>query len=291
MGPPKGWLDRWASSRNGPKFVMVAGSIVPSVVFVSMVILATFALPFFVYPAAFFVLILITILVWPLPPAGVDHHGVGLEMHPRNKWEWWPVAALFGAVVLGFLAGSVNYNQFMLPYLHYKVNRQYTNLLPSEEPGGYSDAGAIYFSKDARLDTAKSAGYQDWHTYCVAPVVGSNPSDPVGFWAAGMNCCDSRHNFKCGQATDLTAQAGIRISESDPAGKHLPQFKKAVAMAAETYGFEASEDPVMVYWVKDPKAYGHMMFWFSVVYLGVMTLVAFIASFLMIKLLTAKHQF
>lgn len=258
-----GAQHEWEKYRQSPMFLFLAGALGPALIFLGLVAMFSFdwmipSIAWFV--VALFILIVIAI-VWPLPPPHVE----GMPQR-RHNWEWFPTWACTFAVVLGWMLGSVNYHIFVLPYMHFRFNREYTNLNPSENPAAYGDAGTIYFAEHARLDLAKSVGFKEWNRFCVAPIVGEETGAPVGFWAAGLDCCESRHNFRCGDALVADARAGVRISENDPLGAGLDQFKKSVAMAAQVYGFEASEEPVLVWWVKDPKAYAQEQWWYSIIF-------------------------
>lgn len=260
-----GRQNTWEQARNSPAFIFFAGALCPGLMFIGIVAMFSFdwLIPSFAWFLVFVLISIVIAVVWPLPPPHVD----GMPVR-RHNWEWFPAGACFFAVALGCIMGSVNYNVFVLPYMHYRFNREYTNLNPSENAKAYGDAGVIYFTASARVDLAKSAGFQEWNRFCVAPIVGEETGAPVGFWAAGLDCCESRHNFRCGDAVLPEAKGGVRISETDPMGEYLPQFKKAVAMAAQVYGFEASDEPVMVHWVEDPKEYAHQQWVHSLIFFG-----------------------
>lgn len=274
----KQWASKLQGSRGGPGWMLLTGAALPTFLFCVIVALFTFdfIIPSFVWGIVLILFVVFFYLAWPLPPP-LDYETPDAIPQPQKRpsWQWFPVGSLIFASTMGYIFGGTNYHIFMLPYLHYTYNREYTNVNPGEDANGFQDAGALYFSKAARVNLAQSVGFKDWNRFCVAPVVSDDPSDTVSFFAAGLDCCNSRNDFKCWGATDPTAHAGVRISENDPLGNHLPQFKKAAEMAASVYGFKTSENPVLVLWVKDPKEFALSTFWIAMVFLLVSCLVGF----------------
>lgn len=268
------WMSQVQGSRDGPGWMLMTGAVFPTFMFLLIVALFTFdfVIPAFVWAVVLVLFIVLIYLAWPLPPPMEIDAPEGPAPAPqqqRRAWQWFPTGALIFACVMGYIFGGTNYYIFMLPYLHYTFNREYTNVNPGENADGFRDAGAVYFSASARVNLAQSVGFKEWNRFCVAPIVGDDPSDTVSFFAAGLDCCDSRHDFKCWEAADPNAHAGVRISENDPLGNHLPQFKKAAAMAASVYGFKSSENPILVLWVKDPQHFAQSTFWVAMVFLMV----------------------
>jgi hypothetical protein len=265
----KQWASKLASSRHGPAWMFLTGAVLPFAMYMGLIALYTFdfVVPSFVWAIVGVLFMVFAYLAWPVPPA-VDYEGNPTE--PRSNWQWFPLGMLIISCVMGYIFGGTNYYVFMLPYLHYTYNREYTNVNPGENSAGFRDAGAVYFAANARVNLAQSVGFKDFYNrFCVAPIVSDNPSDTVGFFAAGLDCCDSRHDFSCWEAKDPMAHAGVRISETDPLGRNIPQFKKAAAMAASVYGFKSSEDPILLIWVKEPKKFADSAFWVSMVFLAV----------------------
>jgi len=270
----KKWASKLKTSRDGPGWMFLTGAVFPTSMFLGIVALFTFdfVVPSFVWAIVLVVFMAFVFLAWP-QPAQVDYDGVPTQK--QSSWKWFPLGMLVFACLMGYIVGGTNYYIFMLPYLHYTFNREYTNVNPGEDAAGYQDAGALYFSANARVNLAQSVGYKEWNRFCVAPIVSNDPSDTVSFFAAGLDCCNSRHDFNCWEAMDSTAHAGVRISENDPIGKNLPQFKKAAAMAASVYGFKTSDNPVLVMWVKDPHHFAQSAFWAAMVFLIISAVVGF----------------
>jgi len=269
----RNWASKLSGAKDSPAWMFLTGAVLPTAMFIVIVALFTFdfVIPAFAWAIVLILLIVFAYLSWPNPPV-TDYQGVPTETK-RTAWQWFPIGVLIFSCIAGYIFGGINYYIFMLPYLHYTYNREYTNINPGEDAAGYQDAGALYFSAAARVNFAQSVGFLEWNRFCVAPIVGDDPSDTVSFFAAGVDCCESRHNFNCWDAKDSSVHSGVRISETDPLGRSLPQFKKAAAMAASVYGFKSSEDPVLVMWVRDPSLFAESTFWMAMIFLLVSGLV------------------
>lgn len=278
------WAQQLHGRRDGPGWMLLSGAVLPTFMFLLIVALFTFdfVIPAFVWAIVLILFVVMAYIAWPDPPP-MEFGGPESAMQTqqrRNSWQWFPTASLIFACVAGYIFGGTNYYIFMLPYLHYTFNREYTNVNPGENADGFRDAGAVYFSAASRVNLAQSVGFKsDWNRFCVAPVVGDDPSDTVSFFAAGLDCCNSRHDFNCWEAADPNAHAGVRISENDPLGNNLPEFKKAAAMAASVYGFKSSENPILVLWVKDPQQFAQQTFGVAMIFLLVSALVGFCGMF------------
>merc|ERR1719161_873946 len=264
-------MSKLQGNKDSPAWMFLTGAVFPTCMFLMLVALFTFdfIIPSFVWALVLLLFVVFIYLGWPNPPP-MDYQANERGVEPkRNSWQWFPVSMIIFGSIMGYIFGGVNYYIFMLPYLHYTFNREYTNINPGEDSAGYQDAGALYFSAAARVNLAWAVGFKEWNRFCVAPVVGDDPSDTVSFFAAGLDCCNSRHDFNCWEAADPNAHAGVRISENDPLGNNLPEFKKAAAMAASVYGFKSSENPILVLWVKDPQQFAQSTFWVAMVFLMV----------------------
>jgi len=264
----KKWAAKLQGSRDGPGWLFLTGAIFPTIMFLGIVAMYTFdfLIPSFCWALLLVLLVGMLFLAWPQPPPMDPEAGVA-NLGKKSAWQWFPPTMILLAVVFGYIFGGTNYYIFMLPYLHYTYNREYTNVNPGENPEGFKDAGAMYFSQNSRVNLAQSVGFKEWNRYCVAPIIGDNPLDEVGFFAAGLDCCGSRHDFNCWESTNQLVHSGVRISENDPLGRHLPQFKKAAKMAASVYGFKSSDEPILMLWVKEPKKFAENTFWISMIFL------------------------
>lgn len=156
--------------------------------------------------------------------------------------------------VCASVLGLYNYHVHMFAYWSYLDNAVYTNLLPSEPALAHSDAGKVFFSDDARVDTTKAVGYKDESVYCVAPVLDDVPIAKIQFWAVGMDCCAQRADFNCDDAWNPKAKSGVVILDSDSwIPSHRDKYLKAVNLAESTYEILSDRDPVFVRWVAEPE--------------------------------------
>ena len=156
--------------------------------------------------------------------------------------------------MVGILLGLYNYHEYMFSYWAYDEFREYNNVLPSEPAAAHADAGKLMFSEDARVDTTKAVGFKHTDTYCVAPILDDTQSSRVEFWAAGMNCCGKRADFKCDDAWDDRARAGVVILDNDSwLPSHRDIYMKAVKIAEAAFDVVSAEEPLFVRWVVDPE--------------------------------------
>jgi len=133
----------------------------------------------------------------------------------------------------------------------------------------------LNFAKGTSLDTASSAGYKRWlEQYCAAPIInkGDPTASPVGFWAVGTGCCDSRGSFTCDGAGDAGAHSALPIRSLNLGAHKTESFNKAIKMAAAVHGLEVAPETVLLMWAKDPHAIGKAAWWTATSIFGVLTL-------------------
>lgn len=163
-----------------------------------------------------------------------------------------------GAVFLGILCllavitasvwGFSDYISLVSPQMEYEGRRYYTNVRPLEPSASHQDAGMIEFDRGASLQVHNSVGYSDGDLFCVAPVAATGQTT-VGYWAAGVNCCSSRGDFRCDAAGLTTARSGLVLLDGS---EGMSQFRVAAREAAAVYGLTVAQDPVFVRWVPNP---------------------------------------
>lgn len=155
----------------------------------------------------------------------------------------------------GFLVGLNIYSDHTYYYYTMMDRRVYTNVLPSEPSSSHADAGRLYFSGDAKIDTEKSVGFKSGSTYCVAPIVSGHVSAPVSFWAVGLDCCTARAQFYCPFITNQWASAGAVIMDAPVTSLNTNKkmmFEHAAKQAASVYNLVSSEHPIFVQWDFNP---------------------------------------
>jgi len=158
------------------------------------------------------------------------------------------------ATVAAAACGMYNYHENMFPYWSYLYNGVYTNLLPSEPAASHADAGKIFFSDGARVDTTKAVGYKDGAVYCVAPVLDDVPIYQVQYWAVGQDCCGQRADFNCDDSWSPKAHSGVVILESNEwLPSHRDAYMTSVKLAESTYDIVSTKEPVFVRWVAEPE--------------------------------------
>lgn len=198
-----------------------------------------------------------------------------LTLDARNRMggSWFMLLAILCicAIANGCIVGMYNYWVNMYPYWSYYEHDTYTNVLPSESAVTHSDAGTIIFANTARVDTTRALGFKQDMVYCVAPILGDHHQDRVEYWAAGINCCNSRGDFACDDSWDPKAKSGlvlpsfiggtvemskVGIGISRPWWKGTPDnFIEAVKMAEASYEMKSAEHPLLVRWTSHPQTF------------------------------------
>lgn len=251
--------------------VVYLGAHMPLIVFILVGGLFTYEYhtrPAVVWLAAFLALDVVVVAGWPSKRRGVYASGL-----PSDPVLWLPL--LFGLVwlALAIVFGTWNAS-WIEKYTWASSLRSHSDVLPADDPRIYADAGVLRFADGTQLDIDAAAGFKTWpNTFCAAPIRGPNdPQGPLGFWAVGINCCNSRGGFTCNSAADPKAQSGIRLSRDAPLGEEgaagrgaagLGGYGKAVRMAAAAIGEVAAEAPVLVSWERSPQVAAQRAWWYA----------------------------
>jgi len=160
----------------------------------------------------------------------------------------------FVATIAAAACGLYNYYENMFAFWSYQDNGVYTNVTPSNPAGAHKDAGKIFFSDWARVDTTKAVGYKDGPVYCVAPIEDDVPIPKVQYWAVGQDCCGQRADFNCDDAWNPKAHAAVVMLESNELlPSHVDMYMKAVKLSESVYDIVSEKDPIFVRWVAEPE--------------------------------------
>lgn len=119
------------------------------------------------------------------------------------------------AFVSGCIFGNLNYWYYSHTFYTVTAMKAYSNIDPAEANGvRFMDAGKIYFSSNAKLESDMGMSFTTLDTYCVAPIIDNTPNSSLAsydLWAVGMNCCSaSNPSFACGDYQNPHARAGVR---------------------------------------------------------------------------------
>lgn len=170
------------------------------------------------------------------------------EVEP--SWLIFLVLALVIAWMVGVALGVLNYTVNTLPYQQMTHLNSYVDVDPASYRGAQlMDAGSVIFTETSRLDLAKSMGFKNQETYCVAPIVqGNETMASYDFWAVGSDCCSGRKNdFHCEGAKNPRVHSALRLIPSSS----RPFYRLAVQQAEATYKIRA-QHPLFFQWVQDP---------------------------------------
>lgn len=169
-----------------------------------------------------------------------------------GKWGMKLAVLCIFAVFAGTLTGLHNYHLTFANYWTYKENAEYVNLLPSSKADSHSDAGKIVFSLDSRIAHDQVVGYKSKNMYCVAPIVDYSSGVKREYWAAGMDCCAARANFKCDDAGNALARSGLVVLDNKGMfSSEYTMYVKAARQACAEYNLEMPDSPIFVRWVAD----------------------------------------
>lgn len=219
---------------------------------------------------AFFSLSIAIIVCWPPKAVGKKH---------RSFWDWGEMYSWMLAVGLAVGLGLLNYGM-LETWINTTFLREFSNVKPNTNPMSVMDAGVLTFTKDALLDTTKSAGYKFWfYNYCAAPVVDRhNPEDaPITFWAVGVGCCGSRGDFVCDSAQDQSVRSAVPLRPHNLGPEITEHYHRAIRMSAAANNLNVAKEPVFVLWHKDPHKVGKNSWWLCTVLFIVFTLIALCA--------------
>jgi len=177
-------------------------------------------------------------------------------MKPVHESGW--LAFLFFscalAAIAGTFVGDLNYWTNMQPFYDLQTLNVYDSVNPAASQGReYMDAGRMIFTDDTSLDLGKAYQFQDFETYCVAPISTSGDLKSYDFWAVGLNCCgfnaSKQVEYKCGPYESKTAKQGLRqvtAAQGD-------FYRLAVQQAEAQYRISAKY-PLLFYWTEDAEA-------------------------------------
>lgn len=178
---------------------------------------------------------------------------------------------VFIAVLAGVAVGGFAHDSFLSEYYRLGEGASYSNVWPQQKASGMMDATSLVFAPGSAVDTLRTYGFVNGHSaiasnghggdiYCVAPVWrGEGSAEPrVQFWAAGLNCCEPRGAFRCGQASSSTMVANKSVSTTLGAvvlaqkEQADPMFRAAVHGASATYGLQSGDDYLLLRWSLNP---------------------------------------
>lgn len=153
------------------------------------------------------------------------------------------------ACCTGSSIGLFIYDNYAITYWHLDGGAEYTDVKPKSKGSDYADATILHFTNDSFVDTQRTLGYMEAGTvYCVAPVSAKAQSDSPQYWAAGIDCCSPRADFKCGDVQKNDGKTAVTIL-SDHVRK---KYETAIRMATAVYSLSANgTGNVPLHWTAD----------------------------------------
>lgn len=227
-----------------------------------------------------------------------------MSVPSMKEWVFVVGAFCLQAVLVGMFIGFICYYQEIMYYNAYMGLRTYTNVNAGISSNAFGDGGVIHFAAGSHVDNSRSVGFKsrwDGHRYCVAPVVDNSmsQSDPIYFYAVGVDCCNSRGGFTCGDSTNPDAHASlVLLHEDDLVSTHMKwatlerdfaTYNAAVEMHQTYYMMRPAHTVKLVLWSLDPVggmeeyssgAY-HIILDFSIPYVCIVAVAACISAWLL----------
>jgi hypothetical protein len=161
------------------------------------------------------------------------------------------------------LVGMRNHHTSYFPYRAALEGRTYTAISPTDKASAHADGGIIEFADGANLMPDQSVGLKiGGRVYCAAPIVGSDTSAKVQFFAIGEGCCAARGSFQCDDVASGAARGGIVMHEpiEGPISHRLfapdsrrPDYMKAAMASMVLSNQQMAPQPVFLRWVEKPK--------------------------------------
>merc|ERR1719440_362687 len=176
------------------------------------------------------------------------------EPHYQPSWYVFIAVTAFVAFIAALVHGDSNYQHNLRPYYDLTNLEEYvdvdTNVFVGQQ---LMDAGRIKFKSGTGLRIARSMGFKNHDTYCVAPIItldpdtAGQPLPSVDFWAVGKNCCSGvAADFHCSGFSDPQATGVIRMMLDEDRS----MYRMAVQQAEATYKM-TSNHPLFFQWVHD----------------------------------------
>lgn len=176
--------------------------------------------------------------------------------------RWFGLMSVLGIAgwIWAMAAANENFLINMQPYNDLQQLTVYKDVDPSKDLSNqYLDFGILGFVKQAELDPKLSMSFKNRDTYCVAPVkVSGAKTQTYDYWAVGMNCCGSHHNFynvhdfQCGGWNNPRheARSGVRVMRES----NRAFYQLAASQAAAAYDIPVGANPIFFEYVADPAA-------------------------------------
>jgi hypothetical protein len=158
-------------------------------------------------------------------------------------------------VVVAVMLGNQLFECYMQKYYDYLNLNDYQGVDVSRMRGQQlMDGARMNFVNGTTVDARKAIGFQNLHTYCVAPLTIGSKSGVLSelssydFWAIGLDCCSGDStDFHCGDVQNPNARGGLRLLEEGDRA----YYRLAVQQAEAMYHIKA-DHPLFLYWTEDP---------------------------------------
>lgn len=205
-------------------------------------------------------------------------------------WRVFLAVTCLAAWIAAVMAGNSNYTWHTAPYWDLVGLKTKTAVDPTVNKGvEMMDAGIIDFLGASSIDTSRSHGFKNGHTYCVAPITRDNKTlDNYDFWAVGVDCCSGEPgDFK--DCVPPEQRDGKSQAVRYMFGSTDREFMRLAIQQAEAKYQIKTTHPLFLLWADDAaafrddyqnKGYRHYMLGMIVALVVQVALVALATSFI-----------
>jgi len=177
---------------------------------------------------------------------------------PQNRRSavTWKVSGFLciSALAAGWLVGIIADEAYMDEYWRLTDGSTAKEIMPGAIPTEtIKSATVLEFQPGTLIDTEQTIGYMEkGEVYCVAPVTGQTSTNNPVYYAAGENCCDSRSNYDCSEASSDPEKSRkaivLKPEDDDP-------YLTAIKMSASVYNTNPVQDRMALVFTDDPDGY------------------------------------
>lgn len=150
------------------------------------------------------------------------------------------------AVCVGVLVGDYIHDEYMDYYWRLSDGSEYYSVNPSLSSDQTPLGGVYNFLNGSFVDDKRTLGFvSDGDTYCIAPVALEGVySDAISFWASGIDCCELRFDFRCGQSRAYRAITAV-------SQRNRTEYFSAIDQAISVYGLSPVDHVQIVKFVDE----------------------------------------
>jgi len=142
--------------------------------------------------------------------------------------------------VFGASVGLHLNTEYLEYYWLLRKGPRYRDVLPLAHgaAAATADAGVIDFANGTFVDDRRTVGFvAGGHIYCVAPIAQHGQSASrarrwAEYWATGVDCCEKRLHFDCGDSREWDVRGGVAARPSKYVDEAIAQARSVYAVGS-----------------------------------------------------------